>query len=147
MCNHGLSARDLALLAAFESGELPPAEFSHRAHVVVAYAYLAQDGVEAAAREMRRGLMGYLAHHRIDPSKYHETLTRAWILAVWHFMQRTGPTGSSDELIERNPLLLDGKIMLTHYSAELLFSPEARATFVEPDLDPIPRHPDGSPKR
>jgi len=30
--------------------------------------------------------------------------------------------------------------MLTHYSAELLFSPEARAGFVEPNLDPIPRH-------
>ena len=35
--------------------------------------------------------------------------------------------------------LLDPKIMLTHYSAERLFSPEARAEFVEPDIDPIPR--------
>lgn len=29
--------------------------------------------------------------------------------------------------------------MMTHYSAGLLFSDEARAAFVEPDLDPIPR--------
>jgi len=36
--------------------------------------------------------------------------------------------------------LLDSKIMLTHYSADLLFSDEARARFVEPNLDPIPRH-------
>jgi hypothetical protein len=36
--------------------------------------------------------------------------------------------------------VLDTKIMLTHYSAEVLFSPEARALFVEPDLDPIPRY-------
>jgi hypothetical protein len=28
--------------------------------------------------------------------------------------------------------------MLTHYSASVLFSPDARAVFVEPDLDPIP---------
>jgi hypothetical protein len=30
--------------------------------------------------------------------------------------------------------------MLTHYSAERLFSPQARVAFVQPDLDPIPRH-------
>ncbi len=31
-------------------------------------------------------------------------------------------------------------IMLTHYSAEVLFSDEARAKFVEPNLDPIPEY-------
>jgi hypothetical protein len=141
MSEHRLSAADLALQSAFERGELAPERFDHRAHVVVAYGYLATAGVDAAEESMRRGLQRYLAHHRIDPTKYHETLTRAWILAVWHFMQRTGSTVSADDLIERNPLLLDGKIMLTHYSAELLFSPEAHQRFVEPDLDPIPRHP------
>jgi len=34
--------------------------------------------------------------------------------------------------------LLDTKVMLIHYSAETLFSPEARASFVEPDLEVIP---------
>jgi hypothetical protein len=37
-------------------------------------------------------------------------------------------------------MLLDSRIMLTHYSTELLFSDKARAKFVEPDLDPIPRY-------
>jgi hypothetical protein len=55
-------------------------------------------------------------------------------------MKRTTHAGSSDEFIERNPVMLDSGIMLTHYSAGLLFSPEARAGFVEPDLDPIPRY-------
>jgi hypothetical protein len=40
----------------------------------------------------------------------------------------------------RFDVTLDSKIMLLHYSAGLLFSPEARAAFVEPDLDPIPRY-------
>jgi hypothetical protein len=31
--------------------------------------------------------------------------------------------------------------MMTHYSAGLLFSDEARARFLEPDLGDIPRHP------
>jgi hypothetical protein len=29
-------------------------------------------------------------------------------------------------------------IMLTHYSAEVLYSPTARRAFVEPDIEPIP---------
>lgn len=141
MSSHSVSPVDRALRAAFESGSLPPSEFGHRAHVMLAYTYLASEGVDVALEMMRRGLHHYLQHHQIDASKYHETLTRAWILAVWHFMQRTGTTQSADDLMERNPALLDSKIMLTHYSAELLFSPEARRHFVEPNLDPIPRYP------
>ena len=136
-----LSDEDLALRAAFESGALPPAEFGHRAHVALAYVYLAQGNVEAAVDGMRAGLAAYLRHHGIDPAKYHETLTRAWILAVWHFMSKTQDLQSSADLIARNPMLLDSRIMLTHYSAALLFSAEARQAFVEPDLDPIPRPP------
>jgi limonene-1,2-epoxide hydrolase len=140
MTSFQLSDEDVALRAAFESGALPPADFTHRAHVALAYVYLAPGDVEGAIEDMRRGLAAYLRHHGIDPAKYHETLTRAWVLAVWHFMSRSGPLGSSADLIARNPVLLDSRIMLTHYSAARLFSDEARSNFVEPDLDPIPRH-------
>jgi hypothetical protein len=141
MTSFQLSDEDVALRAAFESGALPPADFTHRAHVALAYVYLAPGDVEGAIEDMRRGLAAYLRHHGIDPAKYHETLTRAWVLAVWHFMSRSGPLGSSADLIAQNAILLDSKIMLTHYSAALLFSDEARRAFVEPDLDPIPRPP------
>jgi hypothetical protein len=48
-------------------------------------------------------------------------------------------SASASDFITRNPELLDSRIMLTHYSASVLFSAEAREAFVEPDLDPIPR--------
>jgi hypothetical protein len=67
-------------------------------------------------------------------------MTAAWILAVRHFMAITDACASADEFVGRNPVLLDSKIMLTHYSAGRLFSEDARAQFVEPDLDAIPRH-------
>ncbi len=89
---------------------------------------------------MREALQRFLEYNDVDVSKYHETITRAWILAVRHFMGTTSSTESSDAFIEQNPEILDGKIMMTHYSAEVLFSNEARAKFVEPDLDPIPRY-------
>jgi hypothetical protein len=55
-------------------------------------------------------------------------------------MHRSPAASSADDFIERNAPLLDPKNMLTHYSADLLFSDQARAEFVEPNLDPIPRH-------
>ena len=48
-------------------------------------------------------------------------------------MHRSPEASSADDFIVRNPLLLDSKIMLTHYSADLLFSDQARAEFVEPN--------------
>ena len=140
MLNHNLSKNDREFRAAFEAGAFAPADFSHRAHVRLAYVYLAESDVNLALERMRAALLTFLCHHDIPASKYHATLTRAWILAVDHFMHRS-PASSADDFIERNhPLLLDSKIMLTHYSADLLFSEHARAEFVEPNLDPIPRH-------
>jgi len=55
-------------------------------------------------------------------------------------MHRTPSALSAEDFVRQTPLLLDSRIMLTHYSAELLYSPRARSHFVQPDLDPIPRH-------
>ncbi len=89
---------------------------------------------------MRDTLKRFLIHNGVDPSKFHATLTKAWILAVHHFMNSTGDSKSADEFIDRNPEMLNTKIMMTHYSAEVLFSDEARVAFVQPNLDPILRH-------
>lgn len=140
MSKHELSSADRELRRAFEAGAFAPADFSHRQHVRLAYVYLVDSDVNLALDRMRAALVCFLSHHGIPATKYHETLTRAWILAVHHFMHRTPEASSADDFIDRNPMLLDSKIMLTHYSAGLLFSDAARGEFVEPDLDPIPRH-------
>ena len=137
---HLLSTEDRKFQTQFESCEFPPAEFNHRAHLRLAYVYLTQHDADTAHRLMRDALKAFIEHNGVDISKYHETITRAWILAVRHFMGTTSSTESSDAFIEQNPEMLDAKIMMTHYSAEVLFSNEARAKFVEPDLDPIPRY-------
>ena len=135
---HSTSSDDEHFRDAFANGEVTLAQFDHRAHVRLAYVLLVNGDVDAATARMRSALLGFMGHHGVDPGKYHETITRAWILAVRHFMDRTGHSASADEFISANPILLDSKIMLTHYSADLLFSPEARARFVEPDLQRIP---------
>lgn len=131
---------DLDFKTQMESSEFPASEFNHRAHIRLAYIYLSGNTTDESTEMMRETLNRFLIHHGVDPSKYHATLTRAWILAVNHLMNKSGDSKSANEFIERNPEMPDTKIMMTHYSAEVLFSDEARTAFVQPDLDPIPRY-------
>ncbi|MGI9239270.1 MAG: hypothetical protein ACR2RV_00625 [Verrucomicrobiales bacterium] len=137
---HSASNEDLKFKGLVESCELPISEFSHRAHLRLAYVYLSEHDTESAIELMRNSLGRLIHHNGVPPSKFHETLTRAWILAVDHFMNQVVSSNSADELIDRHSELLDTEIMMTHYSAEVLFSEKARGEFVQPDLDPIPRY-------
>ncbi len=140
MLKHSLAPDDRRFRAAFEACRVAPASFDHRAHIRLAYVYLVDNDTETAVALMRSALLAFIDHHGVERSKYHETMTWAWILAVRHFMERSPKASSADAFIDANPIMLDSKIMLTHYSAEALFSDEARRRFVEPNLDPIPRH-------
>lgn len=137
---HRCSTKDRDFRTRFEDCIFPPADFSHRAHIRLAYVYLTEHDTDTAHQLMQRALLAFLQHYGVDVSKYHETMTRAWIMAVRHFMDSSPATDSSEAFIENNPRMLDSKIMLSHYSAELLFSDEARAKFVEPNLSPIPTY-------
>ncbi len=135
-----LSAEDRNFCTRFESSEFPAAEFHHREHLKLAYVYLTAHDTETAYKLMRGAIKSFLLYNRVDPGKYHETITRAWILAVRHFMEKTSSSDSADSFIDQNPIMLDAKIMMTHYSTGLLFSDQARGKFAAPDLDPIPRY-------
>ena len=137
---HSLSSDDRQFCADFGACRVHPDDFDHRAHVRLAYIYVAEHDTDTALALMRSALLAFIQHNKVPVSKYHETLTRAWILAVRHFMAISPAADSAASFIASNPSLLDSKIMLTHYSAEVLFSPEARARFVEPNLERIPRH-------
>src|SRR5262245_15782516 len=137
---HALSPDDRQFRADFEACRIPTSAFDHRAHVRLAYSYLAEHDTDTALAMMRNALVTFIQHNNIPVAKYHETLTHAWILAVRHFMANSAAADSAESFIAENPRLLDSKIMLTHYSTEVLFSPEARARFVEPNLELIPRH-------
>lgn len=141
--NHKCSVEDQRYLSAFESYEIDAATFQHREHLRVAYVLIATYGLEAAFVRLKASLLGLLTHLGVGTDKYHETVTFAWLLAVNHFMHMTTQSKTFDDFIHRNGLLLDASIMNTHYSKSLLQSPVAKARFLEPDLDPIPRYDNG----
>lgn len=137
---HSLSQDDLDFLDRLQEFRIPAGHFHHAEHIRLAYICLVEQPADEALGRIRKILKGFLRHVGADDSKYHETVTQAWILAVEHFMQKSKAMASSHEFIEANPSLMKTDIMLTHYSKELLFSDDARTHFVEPDLDPIPRY-------
>jgi hypothetical protein len=115
-----------------------PEDFNHEAHLRLAYVYLVENSLAGAQEKFRGALIAFLAANNIPATKFHETLTRAWVLAVRHFMNRHSCSSFSEFASQSKPLL-DSRVMLTHYTKELLFSPSARASFVEPDLEVIPQ--------
>ena len=137
---HRLSPDDEQFKKDFEACAVLPAEFNHRTHIRLAYMYLCENEPELAYQNMRASLQTFLDYHGVDASKYHETVTRAWLMAVQHLMMQAAPAKSADAFVTANSRLLDKKIMLTHYSKARLFSDEARVTFVQPDLEAIPQY-------
>lgn len=111
---HRASSDDLEFQRRFEACETLPAAFDHAAHVRLAYVYLCEHSADAAAGRMKAVLLAFLAHLGIGQTKYHETITRAWVMAVNHFMTRS-PIAyrSSSAFMRANGELLDTKIMLT----------------------------------
>ena len=133
-----LSHEDKRFRDDFESGAIAPEQFSHREHIRLAYIYLCKGGLDEAYARTKEAIQSLLQRNHIDSAKYHETLTLAWLKAVRYFMGNTASADSAAQFIEQNPRLLDSKIMLTHYSPETLFSDEARAKLIDPDIEPIP---------
>lgn len=127
---------DVELTRALERGDIANEGFHHASHLHVAWVYLAESSsAQEAANKMRDTLRRFaLAAGR--PEKYHETITLFWVhLLACAYVASRG--GRLEEIVHANPQLLEKNLPLVYYSARRLFSDEARALWVEPDLKPF----------
>lgn len=126
------------LVAAFEDASIARGVWKHAEHLVVALYYVENcSNLEAATSRMRDGLFNLLTEgFKVDLSKempYHETLTVFWMRAVNEFAARTNGIllfEKANAVVEE----YDKDYPLKFYSREFLFSDEARARHVEPDI-------------
>lgn len=132
-----MSPEDAAFLDAFERAAIPGAEFRHRQHIRVAWLYVRRDGPRKALRRLAQGLRRF-AEAQGATSRYHETITRAWLLLVAAAVRRHRSIDCFDVFVEANPGLLDKETPYAFYSRETLASDAARAAWVEPDRLPLP---------
>lgn len=128
---------DQDFIADFKSGVLPPACFSHEAHLRLAWLQIRELGIEEAIPVLRQLIIRYVDGLGAR-DKYHDTLTVAAARTVHHFMLQSSAT-TFPAFIEAFPrLTADFKGLLAcHYSPHALQEPLARTTYQEPDLLPF----------
>ncbi len=128
----------LEVVRRFESCELPPADFNHREHLLVALCYLLRMGEADAVGRVRARLNAYVAAHGVNPSLYHETITVFWLKRVRAYVARAGDDLGLAEMT--NALAAEcgsSRLVFDYYSKELIDSDTARREWVEPDLKPL----------
>lgn len=133
---------DAEFLAEFEAQRWPLERWRHRDHVRLAYLYARDLSFEAAAEKLRTGIKAHNKAHGIadtPTSGYHETMTLAWLKLVCLVLAQYGPEADGESFCEAHPELMQKKTLRLFYSRDRFMSPEAKTSFVEPDLAPLPR--------
>ena len=131
---------DETLFEAFTTYRLTHAEWTHEAHLRVAFLFLSRHALDEAHLRLRAGIIRLNERHGLVETGergYFETLTRVWLALVDDARRRTGAT-SSREVLERCPELLDREAPLRFYTKETLRSVRARSVFVPPELSALP---------
>lgn len=138
-------APDLLGSAAISESELedqmercvyPNTDFHHADHLRLAWHYRRTLGGDAAGRMQQtiRRFAASLGH----PEKYHATQTAAWMRLVAAAVACTPQHTEFTGFLAVHPWLLDRGALKAFYSRDRLWSEEARANWVEPDLHPLP---------
>lgn len=127
---------DEELIAAFESTELPADQFTHTAHVRVAWWYLVHSSLPEALLRFSRALQRF-ADAKGATGKYHVTVTVAWMLIIADRLS-AAPSLVWAEFAAANPDLFESPSVLGRfYRPETLTSDRARRGFVMPDVNRV----------
>lgn len=138
--NCSVTDADLAYLRRFERLEITEAEWTHEAHVHLAWILLTLCDADDAEQRLRRGIQRYNCRVLRRPERYHETVTLAFARII---ASRLRPGEAYDAFLDRCPEVLsaDDPVLLSYYSPERLFSEWARREFVAPDRSLLPQRP------
>ncbi len=131
---------DAQFLNDFQTGVLPFEQWTHAAHIRMAYLVCkSSETFQEALSKIRQGIQNFNGLHASKLKiGFHETMTQLWATLVWNATQKSNRSLSdSNAFIEQNPYLLDSSLWKQYYSPTLMFSPEAKSSFIPPDLKTI----------
>lgn len=131
-----------AFIAEFEAGRLPGARWTHEAHLIAGFWYAWQLPMPAALDAIRPRIRAHneaVGTGNTDSTGYHESITRLYMTMICQHIAAHGAHGFEAALrglLESPAAARDWP--LTLYSRTRLFSPEARRSWMAPDLAPDP---------
>src|SRR5690348_8700842 len=133
---------DSELVRQLESCTLPFAQWTHRAHVRVAYTLLRALPFPEALVRFRKAVQAYNAKNNVPESAtqgYNETTTHAMLHLILATM-RAYPADypNADAFCDTHPQLMTRHCLRLFYSPARRMDPLAKTQFVEPDLAPLP---------
>ena len=121
----------------------PGGQFRHRQHINLAFYAVRRYGMPDAIGTICGWIQQIAAYERA-PQKYHHTVSRAWVELVAHHVAADPDCADFGVFADRNPALLDKRLLARHYRSSTLAAGPARRGWVEPDLLPFPWFPQGS---
>ncbi|CAL2084216.1 hypothetical protein [Tenacibaculum sp. 190524A05c] len=121
----------------FINCRINPEDFTHEAHLRLAWINIVKYGAEKGQINILNQLKNFVIHVGAK-DKFHKTLTVASFNVINHFIQKS-TSHSFTDFIEEFPLLKFDfkKFIYAHYSLELINSELARRKYVYPDLKPF----------
>lgn len=126
------------LVDKFKGRTLTSAQWTHAAHLVVALAFvLEHKDVGTTMCYVRPGIVLLnvaMGHVNTTAGGYHETTTSFWVRQIHAFVE-TRASRDFDVLVEqllRDTPFLDKEYVLRFYPRDVLRSPLARGTYLEP---------------
>ena len=127
-----MSSSSVALVRAFEAGDIEPGAFRHRDHVIVAFEMLGKYDFIEASLLYGRGIRA-LAKRAGAPGKFNMTITMAFLSLI---AERMGSDGypTCEAFLKANDDLLSMEALTSRYSDERLRSDLARSVFLMPDI-------------
>lgn len=122
---------DDVFLQQFETRTLPFAQWTHRAHLKIAYLYLTRLDFDAAAQKVCNGIRAYNAANNVPESPtrgYHQTTTMAWLHIIAAMLAEYGPAATAEEFIDAQPQLTQ-KILRLFLFPRTLRIPRSQSHF------------------
>jgi hypothetical protein len=134
---HPADLSDDQFIAAMEQLRISNANFHHRDHIRLAWAYFQNSDLPLAEQKISSCIHRFAAHNNA-PRKYHHTITLAWMRIVAAATRLTPAIQTFEEFAAAHPFLFDPRLPWSFYSAASLSSDAARTAWVNPDLHPLP---------
>jgi hypothetical protein len=132
---------DAQFLNDFQTGVLPFEQWTHAAHIRMAYLVCKSSvNFEEALSKIREGIQNFNGLHASKLTVgFHESMTQLWTIIVWNETQKCDSSVVSDskDFIDQNRYLMDSSLWKQYYSPALMFSPDAKRCFILPDLKSI----------
>ncbi len=118
----------------FEHCLLDSKDFSHEAHLRLAWIHVTKYGIDQGIENIQTQLKKYVKH--IGEEKiFNTTLTVAAVMVVYHFMLKS-KFNSFDVFIQKHSRLnTHFKLLIdSHYGLDIYKNDLAKATYLKPDL-------------